>query len=417
MESSIRKPRVVITGMGAITPLGNTVSAFREGIKGSRCGIGPISVFDTAGYKATLAAQVKDFDPSAHMEKREAKRLDRFSQFAIVAAKEAMADSGLQMDELDPYRIGCIIGSGIGGLATIQQESEKLYTKGPDRVSPLFIPMSICNMAAGNVTIALGTKGISYSINTACASGTNAIGEGMRLIQRGDQDVVFVGGTEAAITPMGVSGFMNMTAITTAQDPARASIPFDKERSGFVMGEGAGVLVLEDLEHAQKRGATIYAEVVGYGFASDAYHITSPEPEGLGGAKAMESAVRDAGITPEQVDYINAHGTSTPYNDKIETKAIKDVFGQHSYKIPVNSTKSMIGHLLGAAGAVEAMAVVFALQDGYIHPTLGLSETDPDCDLDYVRDSGRQMAVTYALSNSLGFGGHNASILLKKWEG
>lgn len=410
------KKRVVVTGMGAVTALGTDVKSFWEGVKQNVCAISPIESFDISKYKATLASEIKNFDPCVYIEKKEAKRLDRFTQFALAASKEALADSGLQIEKEDSYRIGCIIGSGIGGLSTIWNEAEKLGHKGPDRVSPLFIPMAISNMAAGNVSIAIGSKGVSYSITTACASGTNAIGEAMRLIQHGSQDVVFAGGTEAAINPLGIAGFMNMTAITQSDNPKRASIPFDKERSGFVMGEGAGVLVLESLEHAQKRGAKIYAELVGYGFVSDAYHITSPDPEGIGGATAMRKAVEDAGIAFEEVDYINAHGTGTPYNDKIETKAIKDVFGEHSKKLMVNSTKSMIGHLLGAAGAVEAITCVLSLKEGYVHPTVGLEIDDEECDLDYVKKEGRNANIRYALSNSLGFGGHNASIVLKKWE-
>lgn len=417
MENSTTKKRVVITGLGAVTPLGNDVHSFWQGIKSGKCAVSEITAFDVSGYKAKLAAEVRGFDPTRYIEKREAKRLDRFTQFAIAAAKDALTDSGIRMEDMDPYRAGCIIGSGIGGLATIQNEAEKLMSKGPDRVSPLFIPMAISNMAAGNVSIAIGSKGVSSCVTTACASGTNSIGEAMRLIQQGSQDIVFAGGTEAAVTPLGIAGFMNMTAITQQTDPKRASIPFDKERSGFVMGEGAGVLVLESLEHALKRGAKIYAEAVGYGFVSDAYHITTPDPEGVGGARAMRMAVEDAGISFEEVDYINAHGTSTPYNDKIETKAIKDTFGAHSSKLMINSTKSMIGHLLGAAGAVEAMVCALSLREGYVHPTVGLEMDDEDCDLDYVKGEGRRIDIRYALSNSLGFGGHNASILLKKWEG
>lgn len=410
------KRRVVVTGMGAVTSLGLNVQSYWENVKKGVCGISEIESFDAGKYKAKLASEIKDFDPCVCIEKKEAKRLDRFTQFALVAAKEALSDSGLQIEKEDPYQIGCIVGSGIGGLSTIWNEAEKLGHKGPDRVSPLFIPMAISNMAAGNVSIAIGSKGVSYSITTACASGTNAIGEAMRLIQNKSQEVVFAGGTEAAINPLGIAGFMNMTAITQSDDPKRASIPFDKERSGFVMGEGAGILVLESLEHAKQRGAKIYAEIVGYGFVSDAYHITSPDPEGIGGATAMRKAVEDAGVALEEVDYINAHGTSTPYNDKIETKAIKDVFGAHSKNLMVNSTKSMIGHLLGAAGAVEAITCVMSLKDGYVHPTVGLEIDDEECDLDYVKKEGRNRDIRYALSNSLGFGGHNASILIKKWE-
>lgn len=411
------KNRVVITGMGAITPLGSTVDSFWEALKEGKSGIDFISSFDTEGYKVKIAAEVKDFSASDVLGRREAKRLDRFSQFAIAAAKDALTDSKLDMENLDKTRAGAIIGSGIGGLSTIETEQTKLLKSGPDRVSPLFIPMAISNMAAGNVAIAIGLKGVCTSVVTACASGTNAIGEAFRLIQNNSQDIVFAGGSEASITPLAIAGFTSMTALSTSGDPKRASIPFDKERDGFVMGEGAGVVVLESLEHAQKRGAKIYAEVVGYATTSDAYHITSPEPTGDGGSRAMELAIEDAGINPSDVDYINAHGTSTPYNDKIETAAIKRTFKEHSEKLMISSTKSMVGHLLGAAGAVEAIACAKSLEEGFVHPTAGYKEKDEECDLDYVPVTGRRSDIKYALSNSLGFGGHNATILLKKWEG
>jgi len=411
------KNRVVITGMGAITPLGSTVDSFWEALKEGKSGIDFISSFDTEGYKVKIAAEVKDFSASDVLGRREAKRLDRFSQFAIAAAKDAFTDSKLDMESLDKTRAGAIIGSGIGGLSTIEAEQTKLLKSGPDRVSPLFIPMAISNMAAGNVAIAIGLKGVCTSVVTACASGTNAIGEAFRLIQNNSQDIVFAGGSEASITPLAIAGFTSMTALSTSADPKRASIPFDKERDGFVMGEGAGVVVLESLEYAQKRGAKIYAEVVGYATTSDAYHITSPEPTGDGGSRAMELAIEDAGINPSDVDYINAHGTSTPYNDKIETAAIKRTFKEHSEKLMISSTKSMVGHLLGAAGAVEAIACAKSLEEGFVHPTAGYKEKDEECDLDYVPVTGRKSDIKYALSNSLGFGGHNATILLKKWEG
>lgn len=410
------KNRVVITGMGAVTPLGKDVASYWDGIKQGKCGIDHIKSFDTENFKVKIAGEVKDFNPSEAVGRKEAKRLDRFAQFAVAAAKEALSDSGLDMNDIDATRAGAIIGSGIGGLSTIEEQQTKLMNSGPDRVSPLFIPMAISNMAAGNVAITIGLKGICSCVVTACAAGTNAIGDAFKLIQHGEQDIVFAGGSEASVTPLAIAGFTSMTALSTSEDPSHASIPFDKNRDGFVMGEGAGVLVLESLEHAKKRNAKIYAEIVGYGYSSDAYHITSPDPSGDGGTRSMQKAVDDAGVDPSQIDYVNAHGTSTPYNDKIETAAIKRVFGDHSKDMVVNSTKSMIGHLLGAAGAVEAIASALSLKEGFVHATLGLTEEDPECDLDYVKGEGRNMDIKYALSNSLGFGGHNASILLKKWE-
>ncbi len=409
--------RVVITGMGTINPIGNNLNDYWDALLEGKCGIDIITAFDPTDFKAKTAGQVKDFNPSELIGRKEAKRLDRFSQFAVVAAKEALVHSELDMEKVDKNRAGAVIGSGIGGLATIEAEQTKLMNSGPDRVSPLFIPMAISNMAAGNVAITIGLKGICTSVVTACASGTNAIGDGFKLIQSGNQDIIFAGGAEASITPLAIAGFASMTALSTSTNPLRASIPFDKERDGFVMGEGAGVLVLESLDHALERGATIYAEVVGYGCSSDAYHITSPEPSGEGGARAMTNALVDANVKPEEVTYINAHGTSTPYNDKIETAAIKKVFGDHSKKMVVNSTKSMTGHLLGAAGAVEAIACTLSLKNGVVHPTIGLTQPDPECDLDYVVGGKRDIEFNYAMSNSLGFGGHNATLLFKKWEG
>ena len=409
--------RVVITGMGTINPVGNNLNDYWNALLEGKCGIDIIKAFDPSDFKAKTAGEVKDFNPSELIGRKEAKRLDRFSQFAIVAAKEALAHSKLDMDKIDKNRAGAVIGSGIGGLATIEAEQTKLLNSGPDRVSPLFIPMAISNMAAGNVAITIGLKGICTSVVTACASATNAIGEAFKLIQSGNQDIVFAGGAEASITPLAIAGFASMTALSTSTDPKRASIPFDKDRDGFVMGEGAGVLVLESLEHAQERGADIYGEIVGYGCSSDAYHITSPEPSGEGGARAMSNALEDANVKPEEVIYINAHGTSTPYNDKIETAAIKRVFGEHSKDMVINSTKSMTGHLLGAAGAVEAIASIMSLKEGVVHPTVGLVTPDEECDLDYVKEEKRVVDVKYAISNSLGFGGHNASLLFKKWEG
>ena len=415
-EARMQK-RVVITGMGTINPVGNNLNDYWNALLEGKCGIDIIKAFDPSDFKAKTAGEVKDFNPSELIGRKEAKRLDRFSQFAIVAAKEALAHSKLDMDKIDKNRAGAVIGSGIGGLATIEAEQTKLLNSGPDRVSPLFIPMAISNMAAGNVAITIGLKGICTSVVTACASATNAIGEAFKLIQSGNQDIVFAGGAEASITPLAIAGFASMTALSTSTDPKRASIPFDKDRDGFVMGEGAGVLVLESLEHAQERGADIYGEIVGYGCSSDAYHITSPEPSGEGGARAMKNALEDANVKPEEVIYINAHGTSTPYNDKIETAAIKRVFGEHSKDMVINSTKSMTGHLLGAAGAVEAIASIMSLKEGIVHPTVGLVTPDEECDLDYVKGEKRVVDVKYAISNSLGFGGHNASLLFKKWEG
>lgn len=410
------KRRVVVTGMGAITPIGNDVESFWNSLKEKKVGIGPITQFDVTDYKAKLAAEVKDFDPKAYMDPKAAKRMERFSQFAVAAAKEALENSGLAMEKEDPYRVGVSVGSGIGSLQAMEREHKKLLDKGPGRVNPLLVPMMICNMAAGNVGIQFGLKGKNINVVTACATGTNSIGEAFRAIQYGEAEVMVAGGTEASIAPIGVAGFTALTALTTSDDPMRASIPFDKDRSGFVMGEGAGVVILEELEHALKRNAKIYAEVVGYGATCDAYHITSPAEDGSGAAKAMEYAMRDGEITPEQVDYVNAHGTSTHHNDLFETKAIKLALGDHAKKVKISSTKSMVGHLLGAAGGVEFIACVKSIGDGFVHATAGLSEEGEGCDLDYVKGEGVALDVNYAISNSLGFGGHNASILVKKFE-
>lgn len=410
------KRRVVVTGMGAITPIGNDVESFWKGLKEKKVGIGPITQFDVTDYKAKLAAEVKDFDPKAYMDPKAAKRMERFSQFAVAAAKEALEHSGLDMEKEDPYRVGVSVGSGIGSLQAMEREHKKLLDKGPGRVNPLLVPMMICNMAAGNVGIQFGLKGKNINVVTACATGTNSIGEAFRAIQYGEAEVMVAGGTEASIAPIGVAGFTALTALTTADDPMRASIPFDKDRSGFVMGEGAGVVILEDLEHALKRNAKIYAEVVGYGATCDAYHITSPAEDGSGAAKAMEYAMKDGEITPDQVDYINAHGTSTHHNDLFETKAIKLALGDHAGKVKISSTKSMVGHLLGAAGGVEFIACVKSIGDGFVHATAGLAEEGEGCDLDYTKGEGVAAEVNYAISNSLGFGGHNASILVKKFE-
>lgn len=409
--------RVVVTGLGAITPISNNVEEFWNGLKEKKVGIGPITYFDTAEYKVRLAAQVKDFDPKKYMDPKTAKRMEQFCQFAVIAAKEALEDAGIDMANEDPFRVGVSVGSGIGSLQSIEREYKKLLDKGPGRVNPLLVPLMICNMAAGNVSIQFGLKGKCINVVTACATGTHSIGEAFRSIQYGEADVMVAGGTEASITPIGVAGFTALTALSTSEDPMRASIPFDAERNGFVMGEGAGIVVLESLEHAQARGAKIYAELAGYGATCDAYHITSPAEDGSGAAKAMELAIADAGMKPEDVDYINAHGTSTHHNDLFETKAIKLALGDHARKVKVNSTKSMIGHLLGAAGGVEFITCVKSIEEGFVHATAGLTVNDPECDLDYVKGEGVAMEVDCAISNSLGFGGHNATLLVKKFQG
>ncbi|MCM1566438.1 MAG: beta-ketoacyl-ACP synthase II [Candidatus Dehalobacter alkaniphilus] len=409
------RTRVVITGIGAVTPLGNDAATFWQGIKEGKCGIGPITAFDTTDHKVKIGAEIKNFDPEMHLDKKEAKRMDRYCQLAVVAAEQAYEDAGLKAAEIDPERLGVLVGSGIGGLLTIEEQHSRLTEKGPGRVSPFFIPMAISNMASGNIAIKLGAKGINYSIVTACASATHSIGEAFWKIRDGQADMIVTGGAEAPITPLAVAGFTSMTALSNSNDVNRASIPFDKERDGFVIGEGAGILVLESLEHARKRNARIYGEVVGYGATCDAYHMTAPAPGGEGAARAMKLALADAGIGPEEISYINPHGTGTPYNDKFETEAIKAIFGEKAYQIPVSSTKSMTGHLLGAAGAIEAIICAKALQEGFVPPTIGYQVKDEECDLDYVPNCGRNMDLTYALSNSLGFGGHNATIILKKW--
>ena len=408
--------RVVVTGMGAITPIGNSVNEYWESLKAGKVGIGPITYFDTTDYKATLAAQVKDFNAKDYMDPKAARRMETFSQFAVAAAKEAMEDSGLDMSVEDPYRVGVSIGCGVGSLQRMESEEHKLVTKGPSRISPLMVPMLISNMAAGNVSIQFGLKGKSINIVTACSTGTHSIGEAYRTIQYGDADVMLPGGTESSICPIGIGGFAALTALTPATDPLRASIPFDKERSGFVMGEGAGVVVLESLEHALNRGAHIYAEITGYGATSDAYHITSPAEDGEGAARAMTDAMKEAGVSPEQVSYINAHGTATHHNDLFETRAIKLALGDAAYNVPISSTKSMIGHLLGAAGAVEFIACVKSIQDGFIHPTAGLMVPDEECDLNYVPGHGIEADVDVVMTNSLGFGGHNATVLVRKYK-
>ena len=406
--------RVVITGMGAITPIGNSVEEFWNSIKEGKTGFGSITYFDTADYRCKLAAEVKDFDPTQYMDKKSARRMEQFCQFAVAAAGQAIADAGLIMEQEDPYMVGCSVGSGIGSLQAMEREYDRLKEKGPGRVGPMLVPLMISNMAAGNVSIAYGLKGKSLNVVTACATGTHSIGEAYRTIQYGDADVMVAGGTESSITPIGIAGFSALTALSFSEDPQRASIPFDKDRNGFVMGEGSAVVVLEELEHAKRRGAKIYAELIGYGCSSDAYHITSPAEDGSGAATAMLNALKDGGVEPEELTYINAHGTSTHHNDLFETRAIKLAFGEHAYDLKINSTKSMVGHLLGAAGAVEFVTCVKEIQEGYIHRTVGLRETEEELDLNYCRDSYEE-EVPYALTNSLGFGGHNASLLLKKY--
>ena len=400
--------------MGAITPIGNSVEEFWNGIKEGKTGFGPITYFDTADYRCKLAAEVKDFDPTQYMDKKSARRMEQFCQFAVAAAGQAIADAGLTMEQEDPYMVGCSVGSGIGSLQAMEREYDRLKEKGPGRVGPMLVPLMISNMAAGNVSIAYGLKGKSLNVVTACATGTHSIGEAYRTIQYGDADVMVAGGTESSITPIGIAGFSALTALSFSEDPQRASIPFDKDRNGFVMGEGSAVVVLEELEHAKRRGAKIYAELIGYGCSSDAYHITSPAEDGSGAATAMLNALKDGGVAPEKLTYINAHGTSTHHNDLFETRAIKLAFGEHAYDLKINSTKSMVGHLLGAAGAVEFVTCVKEIQEGYIHRTVGLRETEEELDLNYCRDSYKE-EVPYALTNSLGFGGHNASLLLKKY--
>ena len=410
------KTRVVVTGLGAITPIGNDVASFWQGLKDKKVGIAPITYFDTTDYKAKLAGEVKDFDPKKYMDPKAARRMEPFSQYAVAAAGEAIAQAGLDMEKEDPFRVGTSIGSGIGSLQAMEREHKKMLEKGPNRVNLLLVPMMISNMAVGNVAMHYGLKGKSINVVTACATGTNSIGEAFRSIQYGEADVMVAGGTESAITPLGMAGFAALTALSTNDDPETASRPFDKDRDGFVMGEGAGIVVLESLEHAQKRGAKILAEVVGYGGSNDAFHITSPAEDGSGAAYAMEMALKDAGIAPEKIDYINAHGTSTHHNDLFETMAVKKALGDHAYKVKINSTKSMIGHLLGAAGGVEFIACVKSIEDGFVHATAGLKEAGEGCDLDYTMGEGVPMDIHYALTNSLGFGGVNASLVIKKFE-
>jgi 3-oxoacyl-[acyl-carrier-protein] synthase II len=409
------KRRVVITGMGAITPVGNTTQQTWEGIKAGKCGIDFITSFDTADFKVKIAAEVKKFNAEQYIDKRAAKRMDRFTQFAVIAAKEAYKNSDLENAEFDRSRFGVIISSGIGGLSTIENEHSKALEKGFNRVSPFFVPMNIANLAAGHVAIELNAKGSCSCVVTACAGGTNAIGEAFRHIRDGYAEVMIAGGAEASVTPLGIAGFSSMRALCESNDPNRSSIPFDAERSGFVMGEGAGIMVLEEYNHALARGAKIIGEVVGYGATCDAHHITAPCPDGAGAAAAMEQAINDAKITPDLIQYINAHGTSTPLNDSIETVAVKKAFGKHADKIAISSTKSMTGHMLGASGAVEAVITAKALEEGFLPPTINYKNPDPECDLDIVPNCGRRYEMEYAMSNSLGFGGHNASLVFRKF--
>lgn len=412
-----RKKRVVVTGLGAVTPIGNTVPEFWESIKAGKVGIGEITQFDTTGYKVKLAAEVKGFTAKERMDFKAAKRMEPFAQYAVAAAKEAFEDAGLDMAKEDPYRVGVIVGSGVGSLRETEREYEKIQTKGPGRVNPLMVPLMISNMAAGNISIQLGLKGKCTNVVTACASGTHSIGDAFRAIQYGDADVMLAGGAESCICPLGVAGFTSLTALSTSEDPLRASIPFDKDRDGFVLGEGAGIVVLEELEHARARGAEIYVELVGYGATGDAYHITSPAEDGSGAAKAMELAMEEGHADPSQIDYINAHGTGTHHNDLFETKAIKKALGKAAADVVANSTKSMIGHLLGAAGGVEFIVCAKTIQEGFIHQTMGTEVLGEGCDLNYAVGAPVEKDVDYALTNSLGFGGHNATLLLKKYRG
>lgn len=409
--------RVVVTGVGAITPIGNNCNEFWSSIKAGKCGIDKVTAFDVENFKCQIAGEVKDFNPEEYIDKKEARKMDRYTQFAVIAADEAVKNSGLNMEEEDKWRIGVITGSGIGGMETLENQCQTLYEKGPGRVSPFFVPMMISNMAAAQIAIKYGARGANENVVAACASGTNAIGNAFNIIRRGECDAIIAGGAEASITPLAFAGFCSMKAMSTNnENPKESSRPFDAERDGFVMGEGAGFMVLEEYEHAKKRGANIICEVVGYGITNDAYHMTSPIPGGEGGAKAMEFAIKSAGIEPSQIDYINAHGTSTKYNDSFETQAIKTVLGDHAKNVMVSSTKSMTGHLLGAAGGIEAIVCALSLKDGYVPATINYKNPDPECDLDIVPNEGRNVDIEYAMSNSLGFGGHNSSIVLKKFK-
>lgn len=408
--------RVVVTGMGAITPIGNTLADYWDGLLSGRNGIGPITLFDASRHKSRIAGEVKGFDPQAYMDIKEAKRTDRFAQFAIAASKQALADAGFVINDLNAEQVGVLIGTGIGGLKVMEEQQEVYLSRGPDRCSPFMVPMMIANMAAGLTAIHTGAKGPNNCTVTACAAGSNAVGDAFRLVQRGYAQAMICGGTEAAITPLSFAGFAAARALSTRNDdPTHACRPFDKDRDGFVMGEGAGVLILEELEHALSRGAKIYAEVIGYAMTCDAYHITSPVPGGAGAARAMQLAMKDAGISPGQVSYINAHGTSTPANDPTETSAIKTALGDHARKVAISSTKSMTGHLLGGSGGIEAVAAAMAVANDAVPPTINLVDPDPECDLDYIPNESRKMLVQVALSNSFGFGGHNVTLAFCKY--
>jgi len=406
--------RVVITGVGVITPVGNNKEEFWQSLVQGRSGIGPITRFDASQMPVRFAGEVKGFDPELYMDRREAKRMDRFSQYALACTRMALEDAGLDLKEVDPYQVGVILATGIGGMETLEEQHRVLLEKGPNRVSAFFVPMMIANMAAGQISIHLGVKGVNFTVISACASGANAIGEAFRVLQRGQAEVMITGGSEASITPLAVAGFASMKALSTRnEDPPRASRPFDRQRDGFVLGEGAGVLILETLEHAQKRGAPIYAEIVGYGCTAEAYHMTAPAPDGESAARAISLALEEGGIAPQEVDYINAHGTSTLLNDRQETLCIKKALGPHAYKLAISSIKSMTGHLLGAAGAVECIATALTIKRGIIPPTINYEEPDPECDLDYVPNQARRAEVKVALSNSFGFGGHNVVLALR----
>lgn len=414
--ANVDRKRVVVTGLGAITPIGNTLAEYWQGLISGRNGIGPITLFDASRHDCRFAGEVKGYDPLLYLDRKEAKRMDRFAQFAVSASKQAIADAQLTINDLNAEQIGVLIGTGIGGLKVLEDQQEVYLTKGPDRCSPFMIPMMIANMAAGLTAIHLGAKGPNSCSVTACAAGSNAIGDAFRLIQQGYAQAMICGGTEAAVTPLSLAGFAACKALSTRNDdPTHASRPFDQDRDGFVMGEGVGILVLESLEHALSRGARIYGEIVGYGMTCDAYHMTSPVPGGEGAARAISLALKDANITPEQVSYINAHGTSTPANDSTETAAIKKALGQHAYQVAISSTKSMTGHLLGGSGGIEAVATVMAIANDRVPPTINLQNPDPDCDLDYVPNTSRKQTVTVALSNSFGFGGHNVTLVFKKF--
>lgn len=408
--------RVVVTGMGVITPIGLNIDEFWDSILNQKIGIAPITKFDATEFKAKIAAEVKNFDPKDYMDFKSAKRMEPFSQFAVAAAKQAIDDAGLDMEQEDPYMVGTAVGSGIGSLQAMENEVANLTNKGPGRINPLLVPMMITNMASGNVSIACGLKGKNINVVTACTTGTNCIGEAYRSIQCADADVMVAGGTEASITPIGIGGFAALKTLSTSEDLTRASIPFDAERNGFVMGEGSAIVVLEELEHAIKRGAHIYAEITGYGCSADAFHITSPAEDGAGAARAMTNAMKEAGVAPEEVDYINAHGTSTHHNDLFETRAIKLAFGENADKVPISSTKSMVGHMLGAAGAVEFVTCVKSINEGYIHPNVGLKSSEEELNLNYVKGKGLHQDVNCVISNSFGFGGHNATLLVKKYQ-